>query len=70
MSCRAAEITIEECKAKFLAGEYAEVSDKAGAAVRNRERGEDWALLYADALWMTGKYPEARDAIKVFGIFF
>src|SRR5436309_428462 len=60
----AAEHDLEKCKAQFVAGEYQDVIEKAGAAVRNREREEDWVLLYANALWMTGKYPEARDAIK------
>src|SRR5262245_38205466 len=60
----AAEYDLEKCKTQFLAGEYEDVIAKAGAAVKNRERGEDWALLYAHALWMTGKYPEAKDAIK------
>lgn len=55
---------LEQCKANFIAGKYDEVIEDAGTAVKNRERGEDWALLYAHALWMTGKYPEARDAIK------
>src|SRR4051794_9118747 len=61
---RGAEFNVEKCKAQFLAGEYKDVIETAGAAVRSRERGEDWALLYANALWMTGQYPEARDAIR------
>ena len=64
LSPRAAEFDLAKCKADFIAGEYEKVIEQAGAAVKERERGEDWALLYAHALWMTGKYPQAREAIK------
>jgi tetratricopeptide (TPR) repeat protein len=61
---RAAEFDLDQCKAQFIAGEYDKVIETAGAAVKARERGEDWVLLYAHALWMTGKYPEAREAVR------
>jgi tetratricopeptide (TPR) repeat protein len=64
LSLSAAEFDLDKCKKQFIAGEYDEVIETAGAAVKARERGEDWSLLYADALWMKGRYPEARDAIK------
>jgi tetratricopeptide (TPR) repeat protein len=64
LSLSAAEFDLENCKKQFIAGEYDDVIETAGAAVKARERGEDWSLLYADALWMKGRYPEARDAIK------
>ena len=63
-SVRAAEFDLDKCKAQFIAGEYDKVIETAGAAVKARERGEDWVLLYAHALWMTGKYPEAREAVR------
>src|SRR5439155_1241469 len=63
-SLSAAEFDLDKCKQQFIAGNYDEVIETAGAAVKARERGEDWSLLYADALWMKGRYPEARDAIK------
>src|ERR1041384_7185020 len=61
---RAAEFDLDKVKAQFIAGEYDQVIERAGAAVKARERGEDWGLLYAHALWMKGKYPEAREAIR------
>jgi tetratricopeptide (TPR) repeat protein len=59
----AQDFDLDKCKAHFLAGDYAAVIEQAGGAVKARERGEDWPLLYANALWMTGKYPEAKEAI-------
>src|SRR5688572_9538958 len=61
---RAADFDLNKCKADFLSGKYEKVIEQAGAAVTARERGEDWALLYAHSLWMTGKYPEARQEIR------
>lgn len=58
-----AEFDLDKCKAQFLSGDYEEVIEQAGAAIKARERSEDWQLLYAKALWMTGKYAEAREAI-------
>jgi tetratricopeptide (TPR) repeat protein len=58
-----ADFDLDKCKEQFLAGDYDAVIEQAGAAVKQRERGEDWPLLYAKALWMTGKYPEAKEAI-------
>src|SRR4051812_8032676 len=60
----AADFDIDQVKKDFLKGDYDKVIEQAGAAIKARERGEEWPLYYAHALWMTGKYPEARDAIK------
>ncbi len=64
VSLHAADFDLAKCKAQFLAGEYEKVIEAAGSAIRARSRGEDWVLLYADSLWMTGQYPEAREAVK------
>src|SRR5688572_19334340 len=60
---RAAELDLEATKVRFLKGEYKEVIDEANAALKARMRNEDWHLLLAHSLWMTGKYTEAKDAI-------
>src|SRR5436190_8604147 len=60
----AAEYDIDDVKKDFLKGDYDNVIEQAGAAIKARQRGEEWPLYYAHALWMTGKYPEARDAIR------
>src|SRR3954466_903118 len=60
----AADFDIDDVKKDFLKGDYESVVEQAGAAIKARERAEEWPLYYANALWMTGKYPQARDAIK------
>ncbi|MGZ8901409.1 MAG: peptidase MA family metallohydrolase, partial [Limisphaerales bacterium] len=62
-SSRAAELDLEATKALFLKGEYKEVITEATAALKARLRNEDWHLLLAQSLWMTGQYPEAKVAI-------
>lgn len=60
---RAAELDLEQTKARFLKGEYRAVIEEASAAVKTRVRDENWHLLLAKSLWLTGQYPEAKDAI-------
>ena len=55
LSARAAELDLEATKAKFLKGEYKEVIEDANAALKARLRTEDWHLLLAQALWITGQ---------------
>ena len=63
LSVQAAELDLQATKAKFLKGEYKAVIDDANAALKARLRTEDWHLLLAQSLWMTGQYSEAKDAI-------
>ena len=60
----AAEHDLDEAKAAFRAGNHKEVIQRAEAAVKARERGEDWPLLLAEALWTIGQYEEAAKAIQ------
>jgi hypothetical protein len=64
-SAEAAEYDLEEAQKLFAAGEYAKVIEQASAAIKERQRNEDWQLLYARSLALTGKYEEAKDAIKL-----
>ena len=61
----AADLDLDATKALFLKGEYKAVVEEATAAIKARLRNEDWHLLLAQSLWMTGQYPAARDAITV-----
>ena len=61
----AAELDLDATKARFLKGEYKAVIDEANAALKARLRNEDWHLLLAQSLWMTGQYPAAKDVISV-----
>ncbi len=63
LSVHAAELDLEATKARFLKGEYKKVIEEANAALKARLRTEDWHLLLAQSLWMTGQYSEAKDAI-------
>src|SRR5687768_13291146 len=65
LATRAADLDLDATKARFVKGEYKEVIDEATAALQARLRNEDWHLLLAQSLWMTGQYPEARDAIAI-----
>jgi len=60
----AADFDRVETSKAFIAGKYAEVLEQTTAALAARERGEDVRLLHANSLWMTGQYPEAREAIQ------
>lgn len=60
----AAEFDRAEVTKAFIAGRYAEVVEQTSAALAARERGEDVRLLHANSLWMTGRYPEAKEAIQ------
>ncbi|HEX7858852.1 MAG TPA: tetratricopeptide repeat protein [Verrucomicrobiae bacterium] len=62
---RAADFDLQATKARFLKGEYKEVIEESAAAVKARQRNEEWHLLLAQSLWMTGQYSEARDAIAI-----
>lgn len=64
LSSPAAELDLEATKASFLKGEYKEVITEATAAVKARLRDENWHLLLAQSLWMTGQYTEAKAAIE------
>jgi tetratricopeptide (TPR) repeat protein len=64
LAMRAAEYDLSECQDAFIKGDYAKVIQQARAAVKARERSTDWGLLLAQALWTTGKYPEAEEAIR------
>jgi tetratricopeptide (TPR) repeat protein len=56
---------LEKTKGRFLAGEYKEVIEEASGALKARLRDENWHLLLAQSLWMTGRYPEAKEVIKL-----
>ena len=60
---RAADFDVDATRKRFLKGEYKAVIDESSAAIRARLRAEDWHLLLAKSLWITGQYPEAKDAI-------
>lgn len=64
LQLHAADYDLDECKTLFRKGEYTQVIEQAGEAVKARERGEDWPILYAEALWTTGQYPKAMEAIR------
>jgi len=59
--CVAADV--EEGRKELLAGNYARCIALGQAALKEREDREDWQLLLSEALWMTGRYPEARTVI-------
>jgi tetratricopeptide (TPR) repeat protein len=59
----AASYDLEESQKLFREGKYDRVIEQAGTAIKARQRGEEWQLLNARALWTAGKYPEAREAI-------
>jgi tetratricopeptide (TPR) repeat protein len=63
LSSFAADLDLDATKARFLKGEYKEVIEEANAALKARLRNEDWQLLLAQSLWLTGQYPEAKEAI-------
>jgi tetratricopeptide (TPR) repeat protein len=58
-----AEYDLEEAKELFARGEYSSALKQTSAAVKDRQRGEEWQLLNARVLWTVGKYPEAKEAI-------
>lgn len=60
----AAEFDLEKTRAQFLAGKYDAVIKEARGALKARLREEDWHLLLAQALWMKGEYPKAKEAIE------
>jgi tetratricopeptide (TPR) repeat protein len=64
MAGNAADFDLAKAKALFIKGDYDNVIEQAEAAIKARERGEDWPMLQAEALWMTGQYPKAKEAIK------
>ena len=59
----AADIDLAKTKEAFIAGKYAEVIQQCREALDARLRTEDWHLLLAKSLWITGQYPEAKEAI-------
>jgi tetratricopeptide (TPR) repeat protein len=61
---RAAEVDLVKTRENFLAGKYQEVIEECRAALSARLRNEEWHLLLAKSLWITGKYPDAKDAIS------
>ena len=63
ISSQAAEFDLAETKSRFLAGEYEKVIEESRAAIKERLRQEDWQLLLARSLWITGQYAEAKEAI-------
>lgn len=58
-----ADFDLEKTRAQFLSGEYQAVVKEATGALEARLRNEEWHILLARSLWMTGRYPEAREAI-------
>ncbi len=59
----AAEADLAKTKEAFLSGKYKEVIEQCREAIDQRLRNEDWHLLLAKSLWITGQYPEAKEAI-------
>lgn len=60
-----ADLDLAATKAKFLKGEYKQVIEDAEAALKARARDEDWRLLLAQSLWITGQYLEAKEIISL-----
>jgi tetratricopeptide (TPR) repeat protein len=64
LSSYSADFDLAATQAKFLKGEYKQVIEDAEAAIKGRQRQEDWHLLLARSLWITGQYSEAKAAIE------
>lgn len=62
-SAAAADYDLEEAQKLFKSGDYAKTLEHTQAALKDRQRGEEWQLLHARALFATGKYPDASEAI-------
>lgn len=55
---------LEQARALFLKGDYAECAQRAGRAVGSNPTDENWRLLQVEALLATGQYPAARAGIE------
>lgn len=65
LSSYSADFDLAATKAKFLKGEYKKVIEDTQAALNARLRDEEWRLLLAQSLWITGQYLEAKEAISL-----
>lgn len=59
----AAEYDLEAAQKLFRSGKYDKVLEHTEAAIDDRQRGEEWQLLHARALLLTGQYPKASEAV-------
>jgi tetratricopeptide (TPR) repeat protein len=59
----AADMDLAKTREAFIAGKYHDVIEQCREALNARLRTEDWHLLLAKSLWLTGQYPEAKEAI-------
>jgi tetratricopeptide (TPR) repeat protein len=64
LNINAADLELSKTKQDFLSGKYKEVIDQCREALNARLRNDDWYLLLAKSLWITGQYPEAKDVIS------
>ncbi len=59
----AAAPDVEEGRKEFLSGNYGRCIILAETALKENDDREAWQLLLSEALWTTGRYPEARTVI-------
>src|ERR1051326_5184326 len=56
----AAAAELEQGRKLFVSGDYAGCTRLCEEAVRDRQRDEEWPLLWMKSLLATGHYPEAQ----------
>jgi tetratricopeptide (TPR) repeat protein len=59
----AAAPDVDEARKEFLSGNYGRCITLAETALKENDDREYWQLLLSEALWTTGRYPEARTVI-------